>query len=299
VSTPYDTTDDISREAPRGTSRETGPGANGLHEEFLTLPAALRPWFTDIGLTSIDGDPREPFAQVPDVATKLVVRVEENGRRDVLVVGPRTRASYHASKRLASCVQLRLEPGAARPLLGVPAAGLVGQVARLGDFPAATARQLAEELQPLAPDEVIPQLTRALPGRLAPADRSRAELLRAAVAAMSPGSGHLPAGVRELAGRLAVSERQLRNLFADGVGLSPKYYARIARVRHVLARARQAPHTPWAQLATATGYYDQSHMTADFRTLMGVPPTSFFTGRLPAAQPCQALRVDTGAWSKP
>lgn len=31
-------------------------------------------------------------------------------------------------------------------------------------------------------------------------------------------------------------------------------------------------------------------MTADFRTLMGVPPTSFFTGKLPAARPCQASR---------
>jgi AraC-like DNA-binding protein len=50
----------------------------------------------------------------------------------------------------------------------------------------------------------------------------------------------------------------------------------------------QADDVPWAQLAATTGYYDQSHMTTDFRTLMGVPPRSFFTGRLPDARPCQA-----------
>ncbi|WP_426537585.1 helix-turn-helix domain-containing protein [Streptomyces sp. UG1] len=83
---------------------------------------------------------------------------------------------------------------------------------------------------------------------------------------------------------LAISERQLRSLFADGVGVSPKHFARINRVRTVL---EQATTVSWAELAATTGYYDQSHMTADFRTLMGVPPRSFFTGRLPDAQPCR------------
>lgn len=90
-----------------------------------------------------------------------------------------------------------------------------------------------------------------------------------------------------MARELAVSERQLRNLFSEGVGLSPKHYARIDRVRQVLT---EAPRADWAELAAATGYYDQSHMTSDFRTLMGVPPKSYFTGRLPDPQPCQAFR---------
>jgi len=272
------------------TTHDTKPGASGLTEERLTLPEVLRPWFLDAAFTSVDGELREPFAHIPDPATKLVVRVEENGRRDVLVVGPRTRASYHASKRLASCVQLRLGPGAARRLLGVAAVDLVSRVVPLVELPGTLTGRLADELLPLGAEQVVPHLADILPARLSPADLSRTELLRAAVEAMSTDAGRLPPGVRELADRLAVSERQLRNLFADGVGVSPKHYARIARVRHVLTRARSLPETPWAQLAAATGYYDQSHMTADFRTLMGVPPTSFFSGRLPAAKPCQAYR---------
>ncbi|MFF0866857.1 helix-turn-helix domain-containing protein [Nonomuraea sp. NPDC003560] len=76
----------------------------------------------------------------------------------------------------------------------------------------------------------------------------------------------------------------MRGLFADAVGLSPKRYERIERVRKALALGRA--HGRWADLATATGYYDQSHMTAEFRTLMGVTPAAFFQGRLPALQPC-------------
>lgn len=118
---------------------------------------------------------------------------------------------------------------------------------------------------------------------------TRTELLRAAVAALSVRSGHIPGHVREVARELAVSERQLRNLFSEGVGLSPKHYARIDRVRAVLAHATELAS---AELAAVTGYYDQSHMTSDFRTLMGVPPRSYFTGRLPAPRSCQVIDRD-------
>ncbi|MFC4114521.1 AraC family transcriptional regulator [Nonomuraea zeae] len=56
-------------------------------------------------------------------------------------------------------------------------------------------------------------------------------------------------------------------------------------MRKVLALGRRR-EAPWGQLAAATGYYDQSHMTAEFRTLMGVTPAAYFAGRLPALQAC-------------
>ncbi|MFG2133937.1 helix-turn-helix domain-containing protein [Streptomyces sp. NPDC048751] len=261
---------------------------NALAERTLTVPDALRPWIADIESTSVRGELPESFTHVPDPATKLVVRVEEGGRRDTLVVGPRARASYHtdAQRRVRSCVQLRLGPGTVRPLLGTPAVDLVGQALPLATLPTTTARELARRLADLTPEDIPAHLARVLPERLAPAvDRSRTLLLRAAVDALSTRTGRAPAQVRDVARDLAVSERQLRNLFSEGVGLSPKHYARIDRVRHVLTHASTAP---WAELAATTGYYDQSHMTSDFRTLMGVPPRSFFTGRLPEARPCQA-----------
>jgi AraC-like DNA-binding protein len=88
--------------------------------------------------------------------------------------------------------------------------------------------------------------------------------------------------VPAVARRLAVSERHLRDLFSDGVGLPPKRFERIARLRGLLSRGE----TRWAQLAATAGYYDQSHMTAEFRTMMGVPPAAFFAGRPPSLEPC-------------
>ncbi|MDX2681387.1 AraC family transcriptional regulator [Streptomyces sp. NY05-11A] len=257
---------------------------NALAAQPLPVPSALRPWIAGIGDVVVDRAPQDAFTHVPDTATKVVVRVEANGRADTLVVGPRTRATYHADpdRPLVSCVQLRLAPGAVGPLLGVRAVDLVGRAVPAGDLPSPAAGRLARELTGAEPEEITARLADLLPP---PTEGGRARLLRAAVDALSTRPDRTPAAVREVARELTVSERQLRNLFADGVGVSPKHYARIDRVRHVLTHAASAP---WAELAAATGYYDQSHMTADFRTLMGVPPRAFFTGRLPRATPCQA-----------
>lgn len=259
---------------------------NSVYERALRTPDELRPWIAGIGTLTVETDPREPFVHLPDPTTKVIIR-SEAAVATLLVSGPRVRATYHTGKGQASCTEVRLVPGIIRPLLGVPAVDLVGRVVPLDALPGRTARQLARELRWLESEEAVARLADVLPERLpTAADGARADLLRAAVAALSVRSGRVPGQVKDVARELAVSERQLRNLFSEGVGLSPKHYARVDRVRAVLAHATELAS---AELAAVTGYYDQSHMTSDFRTLMGVPPRSYFTGRLPSPRSCQPI----------
>ncbi|WP_454195421.1 helix-turn-helix domain-containing protein [Nocardia sp. Marseille-Q1738] len=252
-----------------------------LVESSEPAPESLRPWLAELGRIPTVVDLSEPFAHVPQTSTTIVLRAEHDGPRDALVVGPQTKAIYSRANKPAGCVRLRLAPGAIRSLLGVRAVDLTDRIVRLEDLPGPAAH-LATELVELSPDEVVPYLEDQLPRRAAddPAQRAHRRLLATAVGAIADDD---PVTVPELAARLAVSERQLRNLFTSGIGVSPKFFARIDRVRKVLS---QASDTPWADIAVTTGYYDQSHMTADFRSLMGVPPTSFIRGEVPAATPC-------------
>jgi AraC-like DNA-binding protein len=213
----------------------------------------------------------EVFVREPEVATMLVFRTTAEGRSDLLVVGPRTRGSYNPSKRLPVCVRVRLRPGQARAVFGAPAHELADQVVSLADL-----WDRVDE-----PTRVISRVTEEL--RRSPVDR----LLEAALREMTrPG-----ARLAEVADRLGVGERHLRNLFARDVGLSPKHYARISRVRTVLELAGRKP---WAEVANRAGFFDQAHMIGDFRSMMGVSPGAFLAGRLPAVTPCgypdQALR---------
>ncbi|MFF4302293.1 helix-turn-helix domain-containing protein [Streptomyces sp. NPDC001601] len=260
-----------------------------IAQPLATIPDVLRPWLAGVRTMSFAEPPEGTFVQLPDALTKVVLRVTADGQRDVLAVGPRVRAAYHEGKPHISCVELRLAPGTSRSLLGVPAAELVGRVVPLDALPGGVARRFAREVRWLEPRTALPRIAEVLPGLLTHrTDPDRTALLRAGVDALSVRLDRTPAQVRDVARELAVSERQLRNLLTDGVGVSPKHYARIDRVRTVAARGGSVG---WSELAAAAGYFDQSHMTADFRALMGVPPRSYFTDRLPATTPCQAIRI--------
>ncbi|MEV1244009.1 helix-turn-helix domain-containing protein [Nonomuraea sp. NPDC050022] len=248
----------------------------------------------------------------PDTTPTVAFRTVDGGGR-LYVLGPRTRASYLAPKDVPHCVTVRLRPGTARPLLGVPLSELVDQVVPLRDLWGVRADRLAEELTGMVmendwAERVMARLEAAFLDRLAaqsPADLDRAGLVGAAAALLSAGAaldrGDL-VGVTALdrgdlvgvaaappvvavARELGVSERHLRNLFTGGVGVPPKRFARISRVRGVLARVCREEG---ASLAADAGYYDQSHMTAEFRAVMGVPPSAYRAGRLPVPAACSA-----------
>ena len=259
------------------------------YERRLEMPPALRPWFTRAGRIPLVDAVGQPFTHIPEPWTRLVLRHEISGRRDAVIVGPRTRASYNAADEPASCLRLHIAPGAVRPLLGVAAAELADGIVDLGELPGPLA-EFADRLLHSSLTEAMVLLEDALPQRISddPADTARRALLDAAISAMSTS----PAPVPEIAARLAVSERQLRNLFATGIGLSPKHFARIDRIRRLVSTAGT---DPLAQIAATTGYYDQSHMTADFHALMGIPPTKFFSGTLPAPIPCHSLLATRSA----
>lgn len=107
------------------------------------------------------------------------------------------------------------------------------------------------------------------------------QLVRYATRALQRGTGATP-GILALAKRLGVAERTLRQSFREHIGISPKRYARMARIRRLVSRAGTAE---WADLALEHGLYDQPHLNAEFRALLGVAPREFLAGRLPFATP--------------
>jgi AraC-like DNA-binding protein len=255
----------------------------------VPVPAGLGRWITGIEIGSAGPAGEHVLAHVPDGAAALVFRVTAGQRADLLVTGPRTRASYNVGGPVPLYVRARIRPGRARSLLGTPLSQLTGHVVPLSQLWGEAADRLTGELARLGPRPptglIRAYIETAVLDRLAVQSRrdlARTDLLCAAIDELTP-TGRRPEPLPRLARQLAVSERQLRNLFADGVGVAPKRLASISRVRYVLAHAG---HRRWAQLTADCGYYDQSHMAAEFRRHMGTSPQAFATGQLPAAQPC-------------
>jgi AraC-like DNA-binding protein len=81
--------------------------------------------------------------------------------------------------------------------------------------------------------------------------------------------------VDDLADRLDTSVRSLQRLFADYVGIGPKWVIRRYRLHEVTSRLAAGVMIDWAGLAVELGYADQAHLTRDFTSMFGEPPTRY------------------------
>jgi AraC-like DNA-binding protein len=86
--------------------------------------------------------------------------------------------------------------------------------------------------------------------------------------------------VAQLAEVSGLSERRLQRLFAEYVGVSPKWVMRRARLHEAALRveADGPASVDWGALAADLGYADQAHLTRDFTATLGVPPSRYAAG---------------------
>ena len=81
--------------------------------------------------------------------------------------------------------------------------------------------------------------------------------------------------VDELSAASGMTVRSLQRLFADYVGVSPKWVMRRARLHEAAERADGGDPVDWAVLAADLGYADQAHLTRDFTVTLGVSPARY------------------------
>lgn len=213
--------------------------------------------------------------QLPDGRTNLHVRVLEGGRADVTLAGPRTRAVFKDPTDLVRVVSLQFKPGCAAPLFGVPASVLTDRYVALEDLWGRAGAELCQDLLAArSVSDVLDQLSRAFAGHTDRSDApASASLARRAVRLLEGGE----ARVEQVAARLGVTARHLRRVFTESVGIGPKEFARTVRLQRAVRMA--ATSSDWANIAVCAGYYDQAHLIAEFRDLVGLTPGAFLLQR--------------------
>ena len=194
---------------------------------------------------------------LPDACVDLM-HIEGRG---TFVAGPDTRPAPPAT---GPDVGLRLRPGHAAAVLGVPAAELRDSRVAIEDLWGRDGAELSRRLDE-APDRHA-LLAETVARRVAAAD----PIALGAVALLARDPGRR---VADLATELAVSERHLLRRVRAAVGYGPKTLARVLRFQRLLALAEVGAGS-LAELALAAGYADQPHMTGEVRRLAGAPPTA-------------------------
>jgi AraC-like DNA-binding protein len=212
---------------------------------------------------------------IPRPELHLVVRFGPSASRglDIHVLGARQRVIRKIIRKGQWTILARLQLGTASAVLGAPPSAFNGHVVPLEDvWGAAEAQRLYDDLATVtkATDAAM-ILERAIAARLSPDDLQPGRSLLVCDAARKL----LDANVSEVASDLGISDRHLRRVFLETVGMSPKTFARLMRFSRATDMARESSGASWASIAVAAGYYDQSHLIEDFHAFAGATPEAF------------------------
>lgn len=238
------------------------------YEEFAPLPQ-LKKWVRCYWSFEVEQG-RESFSHVapPDGAVSIAYVRE---MQFLSLVGPMVDGVRRTIDGGAQFWGIRFEAAGFRPLFGVDIKKLVGRTVPLGMvMPAFAARLLprlnsarnALEGVSLFEQELLLVMMNA---------KAIDEQVAAAASRLLNEGGDL--SIRNLAIESNLSERQFRRRFVAATGLAPKEFARAQRLRAAILKMVQGEDS-LANVAMASGYADQAHMTREVVSVFGESPCS-------------------------
>jgi AraC-like DNA-binding protein len=193
--------------------------------------------------------------------------------RGAIVQGAFDRFGVRGTEGASAVVGVHFTPGGAAAFFGGALPALRNRTELLEDLWGPSARELRERLQAAAsPACTLQLLHEHLLQRLrgaAPIDplaafaiaAFRCDPAQARVEPVQRASGCTPA--------------QFIRRFEQGVGLTPKRFARVLRFGLLLPQLVRCGPRDWAQIAADGGYFDQSHLIREFRQLAGMAPGAY------------------------
>ncbi|HET7436066.1 MAG TPA: helix-turn-helix transcriptional regulator [Thermoanaerobaculia bacterium] len=220
------------------------------YREFAPA-AALAPWVECFWTRS--GDASERVVRVlPDGCADLVfdLTAEEGMAVGTMTAPLEVRASDH------DFLGVRFRPGRAAAFLRLPLADITDAHLPVRDLHVRDVVSLETELL----------------RRLARAEVPEPRVDAAVDRIMKSGGAQR---VEEIADDIGISRQHLARQFQRHVGVSPKMFARVMRFRRTMESLRSDETIEWADVAVRHGYYDQSHLIAEFRELAGDTPNAF------------------------
>jgi AraC-like DNA-binding protein len=170
-------------------------------------------------------------------------------------------------------VGVGFRPGGFRPFLDGPVSAITDRFTPVEEIFGPEARAVADEIIATpGTDEAVVLLEDFLRSR-----RGRPDPMVAEVTAIMDRITADPGLLRvdTLAAALGTGTRRLQRIFAEYVGVAPKWVIRRCRMQEAADRAGAGTGVDWAALSAELGYADQAHFTRDFSRVIGISPAQY------------------------
>ncbi|HEX9040331.1 MAG TPA: helix-turn-helix domain-containing protein [Trebonia sp.] len=239
-------------------------------------PAGLEPFvdFCWVIRWDLSGQPPHEQAILPHPNVNLAFEA-----KGAAVFGVDTKIFTRRLSGQGKALGVRFRPGGFRPFYGKPVFTLNDRVVPAHRILGEGADQAcALVMADTAGDDAMIEAAAALLRGARPAEDPVAGQVAELTALITREQGLYR--VAQLAEVSGLPARRLQRMFAEYVGVSPKWVMRRARLHEAALRAEAAGPAAvnWAALAAELGYSDQAHLTRDFTDTIGVPPTRYASG---------------------
>lgn len=174
------------------------------------------------------------------------------------------------------CLGVVATPVGCAAAFGVPPASVRGRVVGAEAWPElpGVRRELRATEDPEALLDVVERALVRSTGRGAGRLPRCTGAVEAAVAALEADPGRR---VGDVAREVGLSHAYLDRAFARLVGLNPGTFARVVRMRQLLASLDQDGPVAWGRVAVDHGWFDQPHLIRQFRRHTGVTPAAYLS----------------------
>ncbi|MBN3785458.1 helix-turn-helix domain-containing protein [Burkholderia sp. Ac-20353] len=170
-------------------------------------------------------------------------------------------------------IGLRFRPGAFRAFFGKPVHLLTDKVLPVSTLLGGSDAEADDIVLGAQDDAGMVSAAETLLLRVLPRPDPQVERIHAILQMLQQDIGLTQ--VRDLAERAGLRERTLQQLFADYVGVTPKWVICRYRLHEAADKLAGGEPIDLAELAHALGYFDQAHFTRDFRKLVGKAPAEY------------------------
>ncbi|GAA4531170.1 helix-turn-helix domain-containing protein [Amycolatopsis samaneae] len=209
-------------------------------------------------------------------------RPEYTKRAQAFVGGLHTEAILIEQDLVQAGIHLELDPLGVRTLLGVTAAELSGHVVGLDELDLPDLASLPERLVETPTWQqrfaILDEVLTARAGEVVEPAPELGEAWRR----MRGAAGQVR--VADLAGEIGWSRRHFGERFRAELGLAPKQAARVLRFERAGALIRRGGPVDLAGIAVECGFYDQAHLSNEWRALAGCSPRTWIREELPFLQ---------------
>lgn len=213
---------------------------------------------------------RDPYTQhtLPHPSVHLVA---ERGRSEVrgVTTGRFTRVLRGEGRVFG----IKFRPAGFRPFLGSSVSALTDRVVAVAEVFGPDGDALVYRLVALEEESLIIEVAEAFVRDRSPAPDSSVLVINGIVNQIMRDRGITK--VDDVVDRSGIGKRRLQRLFAEYVGVSPKWVIQRYRLHEAAERLGSDGDVDLATLALELGYFDQAHFAKDFRAIVGSPPNEY------------------------